>query len=141
MDQGDAFPPEPIATAALRATDVPQPGAPWWPDVSAFALTFNGYVYLDGLRPCAAVSESVRDRHLASRTLSGGLSLNLLRVCLFFEQRCNREAEEIEDPALRAYVDALAREDRRAGRRIVAGARRLRRRAPRLRGDLGRGTR
>jgi hypothetical protein len=107
MEQGDAFPPEPIATAALRATEVPPPGAPWWPDVSAFALTFNGYVYLGGLRACAAVSELVRDRHLASARLVGGLGLNLLRVCLFFEQRCNREVEEIEDPALRAYVDAL----------------------------------
>ena len=81
MEQGDAFPPEPIATAALRATEVPPPGAPWWPDVSAFALTFNGYVYLGGLRPCAAVSNSVRDRHLASARLSGGLG-HAVTLCL-----------------------------------------------------------
>ena len=69
MQEGDAFPPNALATAALRATDVPRPGAPWWPDVSTFALTFDGYVYLGGLRACAAASELVREHHLASRTL------------------------------------------------------------------------
>ena len=94
-----------ISNDELRLEHVPGPGAPWYPTIVDFALTFYGYDLMgaDHLADFARLrfARWKRDGSLPS-------DLSELRACLFWEQRWVRHSftEEPTDEDL-AYAHEL----------------------------------
>lgn len=87
----------------LAEEPIPGPSAPWMPDISKFALTFDGY---------QALGDRVGDLANATQyewSENGALPDDLieLRSCLFFEQRRYRHFGWNPDEDAMAYIRAL----------------------------------
>ena len=85
---------------------VPLPGASW-PELSQFALTWDGYNINGGFSAAMDVGKAHFD-HWA-RTGDAGTDLATLRTALFTEQRLIRWADHgrASEPTERAYIDAI----------------------------------
>lgn len=98
-----------LMTGSRRTDDVPvpQPGAPWHPDISYFALSYNGYERFDG--DVGDFANEACDRYRSDGVLPD--DVHELRCMLFFEQRRHHhfgwdpEGEELE--YVRAIVDKI----------------------------------
>ena len=86
---------------------VPGPDAPWWPEISDFALTYDAYARVGDFDKVAAKAERVARRHIEGKPLPG--DLDRLRTALFFEQRRWRhlDGNPLDDPGAAAYIRAL----------------------------------
>jgi hypothetical protein len=85
----------------------PAPDADW-AEIDRYARSFNAYDYWGSLEKCAEVGNAARKAYDAEGELPR--SLDVLRTCLFFEQRrfkhFNREPDEEEMKYIRALVEA-----------------------------------
>ncbi|MFM7815913.1 MAG: hypothetical protein ACKPGI_02980 [Verrucomicrobiota bacterium] len=95
-----------IPNETLRPEDIPGPGAEW-PDLAAFALTFDGYGVWDSFERCAEIANERR-----------GETLTELRTCLFFEQRRWRHFGEDPDEETMDYLRKVVD---RIRQRVVSG--------------------
>jgi len=79
----------------LRRKHVPASSADW-PELWAFALTYNGFAEHGSFEACAAIANEQR-----TETLSD------LRTCLFFEQRRWRHYGDDPDEEAEPYIRSL----------------------------------
>ncbi len=88
---------------------VPPEDAPWWPDGSAFALTFNAYDRLGSFDSVAKLANDTAAGFAANGALPP--DIDELRACLFFEQRRYRhfDSDPYERSKSREYLKALIR--------------------------------
>jgi hypothetical protein len=84
---------------------VPTAGAPWFPDVNRFALTYNAYEREGGFDPVARRANAMRERW--EDGTEPPEDLPAVRSALFFEQRRWRHLDEEPEGRDRAYIDAL----------------------------------
>src|SRR5947207_1055429 len=92
--------PQLISNENLSLADLPEPNADW-SLISAFALTFNGYVVHGSFQKCAEIANG---RH--HETLTD------LRTCLFFEQRRWRHFGDAPAADALAYIQSLVEQIR-----------------------------
>jgi hypothetical protein len=88
---------------------IPAPGAPWFPDINEFALTFDAYQALGGFDAVGDLANRVADDwHQTGRLPE---DLVELRSCLFFEQRryhhFGHGPSEEDMPYLWALLEAI----------------------------------
>ncbi|MCP2013222.1 hypothetical protein L1280_000350 [Deinococcus sp. HSC-46F16] len=101
---------EDIANDELRPDHVPASDADWF-TLSTFALTFDGYEQSGGFERCGDLANATLERFNTTGEVSD--DLNVLRSCLFFEQRRWRHfGEEPGDRDMR-YIRALVEAIRR----------------------------
>lgn len=95
-------------TRSHRTDDVrvPGPDAPWYPDITYFALSYNGYERFDGgLDSLGDFANEASEIYRRDGVLPDGL--HELRCMLFFELRRNHHfGGDPEDEEL-AYVQAI----------------------------------
>jgi hypothetical protein len=92
-----------IANLELTPEDIPAPNADYYPVVSEFALTFNGYVHYPDT--CGDIANRALERYDDCGAVPD--SLSELRACLFYEQRRWRHFDEDPDPEALEYIHAL----------------------------------
>jgi hypothetical protein len=83
------------AKKTARPQDIPSSKATW-NEISRFALTFDGYAYWRSNEKCAQVANRMREARV-----------EVLRSCLFFEQRRWRWQERRPDAASMRYIRGL----------------------------------
>ena len=71
--------------AALSLDEIPSPNAPYYPDISTFARSYNAFERLGGFEPVAEIANATLNNWRDTGDLPN--SLATLRTCLFFEQR------------------------------------------------------
>ncbi len=89
----------------LSKESIPDPDAPWAPDIVVFALAFDGYQALGGFDVLAELANATHEAWQTSGELPE--SLIELRSCLFFEQRRFRHFGEKPDEVTMSYIRAL----------------------------------
>ena len=90
----------------IHLDQIPPPDADW-DQISAFALTFDGYQAHGSFETCAELANTVADEYSQVGCLSEDLSLRTLRTCLFFEQRRWRHYGEAPDSEAMKYIREL----------------------------------
>jgi hypothetical protein len=86
-------------------------GAPYFPDINEFALTFNAYDRVGDFHQVSRIANDAAAAYRASGVLPAGL--DTLRTTLFFEQRRYRHFDRAPVGSELDYVEALVREIRR----------------------------
>jgi hypothetical protein len=114
-----------IPSDELRLESLPEKDAPWWPDLSDFALTFRGYDHIAGdgnhlVRYAGTIEERMGGGFPPPKTqpFPRGLSLTDFRLLLFRVQRDvhwgdPEPGEEYPPPELVEYARRLVGEIRR----------------------------
>ena len=98
---------------------VPPEGAPFFPDINEFALTYNAYNRISGVHAVAQIGNGSRARYGNDGTFPG--DLDELRAALFFEQRRYHHFGEGPDGADLDYIQALVGAIRRVSGGAVPG--------------------
>jgi hypothetical protein len=98
---------------------VPPEGAPFFPDINEFALTYNAYSRVGGARTVAQIGNGARARYRNDGTFPD--DLDELRAALFFEQRRYHHFGEGPDGADLEYIENLVGAIRRISGVAVPG--------------------
>jgi len=100
---------------------VPSDDAPWFPAVNEFALTFNAYERLGSLEKTDAVARFGAKCYAGNGSFPD--NLDLVRSCLFFEQRRyhHLDVDPYDEPQSREYLKALLRKIREMSGGVVLG--------------------
>jgi hypothetical protein len=106
----------PEYVAQSMGLPVPPAGSPFFPDINEFALTYNAYSRVSGVRTAAQIGNGARARYRNDGSFPD--DLDELRAALFFEQRRYHHFGEGPDGADLDYIQALVG----AIRRISGGA-------------------
>ncbi len=93
-----------ISSEALTIGDIPTPGSSWM-DVFEFALTYDAYKEKGGFDPVAKIANKVKQSWNNGTLLP--TKLDVLRLCLFFEQRRCRHFDQIPDDDDSRYFISL----------------------------------
>jgi hypothetical protein len=98
---------------------MPPEGAPFIPDITEFALTYNAYNRVGDVHTVGQIGNGVRPRYRNDGTFPH--DLDELRAALFFEQRRYHHFGEGPDGRNLDYVQALVGAIRRVSGGTVAG--------------------
>ncbi len=98
---------------------VPPSGAPWWPDITQFALTYNAYNRVADVHAVGQIGNGARARYGHDGSFPD--DLDELRAALFFEQRRYHHFGEGPDGADLDYIQALVGAIRRISGGVVPG--------------------
>ena len=98
---------------------VPPEGAPFYTDITEFALTYNAYNRVSGVRTVAQIGNGARARYRSDGSFPD--DLDELRAALFFEQRRYHHFGEGPDGTDLDYIHALVGAIRRISGGTVAG--------------------
>jgi hypothetical protein len=98
---------------------VPPEGSPFFPDINEFALTYNAYSRVSGVRTAAQIGNGARARYRNDGSFPD--DLDELRAALFFEQRRYHHFGEGPDGADLDYIQALVGAIRRVSGGAVPG--------------------
>ncbi|MFC4640386.1 hypothetical protein [Deinococcus hohokamensis] len=90
-----------IASADLRLEHLPQKEDDW----QGFASSFQGYLHWGSFERCADIANNAAKQYHQTGTLP--TDLDVLRTCLFFEQRRARHGGFPPDEADKAYTRAI----------------------------------
>jgi hypothetical protein len=85
---------------------VPPAGSPFFPDINEFALTYNAYSRVSGVRTAAQIGNGARARYRNDGSFPD--DLDELRAALFFEQRRYHHFGEGPD-SLSAHLGTVSR--------------------------------
>lgn len=94
-----------IRNEELMPEHLPEPDAPFWGSVDAFALTFDGYEHFGSFEACAQIANAAR--RVFDETGRTPRFLDELRGCLFFEQRRWRHFDDHPNEDAFLYIGAL----------------------------------
>lgn len=93
-----------IANADLRPEDLPASTANW-ETIGTFALAFNGYHRWPDSPSCGDIANDAKEHYRETGQLPQ--DLDVLRSCLFFEQRRWRHFGDVPEGEDLAYIKAL----------------------------------
>lgn len=100
-----------LANEQLRPDLVPSPDADYCNNIVPFALTFDAYTHLGSFDKVAEIANAASANFETNRLRPN--NMDVLRTCLFFEQRRWRHFARDPSPDdliyIRALVDAIRR--------------------------------
>ena len=105
-----------IRSRDLRRVMIPHPYAPWFPDLNAFALSFDGYARYGTQEEIAAVGNKLHRDFELTGTLPPAIPTRDLRAALFGVQRQQHHEGDPPEPHQMPFIWALVEGIHRAAR-------------------------
>lgn len=92
-----------IPSSQLTVDKVPEKNSPYYPEITEFALSFDGYVHYS-YRVSTIAIQAQQDFHASGKLPR---TVDRLRACLFFQQRLWRNDGRDPDAESMMFIDAL----------------------------------